>query len=235
MPRLLRLYTFKKVTRMKKRIMIFCRVIFVLLAMLAAAFFALKFYYVSQSQSAITKSLDVTNSPAPILGDENGPFTIVEFFDYRCPHCSIFSKILMEAIGDDIQSTTKIVLRPTVVVDEQSYLIGKLVLALDSQKKGQSAALHKEIMALADVPTYDTVKAMVQARGLNVEQAEKDSENFKDALAANTALGRDIGFMSVPALVIGDKGYVPTGRMPGINELRLMMIDAKTRLKIPTH
>jgi len=37
----------------------------------------------------------------------------------------------------------------------------------------------------------------------------------------------------VPALVIGDKGYVPFKTMPGINELRLMMIDAKTRLQIP--
>lgn len=218
---------------MKKNLLIFCRVIFVLLAMFAATYFALRFYYVSQSKQAIEKSLDLTQSPAPIVGNETNPFPIVEFFDYRCPHCSTLSKIMMDAVGDDLQSTTKIILRPTAVVDEQSYLIGTLVLALDNQKKGESAAVHQEIMALTDVPTYDTVKAMVQARGLDVEQAEKDAEDLKDVIAKNTALGYEIGFPSVPALVIGDKGYVPFKTMPGINELRLMMIDAKTRLKVP--
>ena len=218
---------------MKKNFLIFCRVIFVLLAMFAATYFALKFYYLSQSKQAIERSLDLTESPAPIVGNEKNPFPIVEFFDYRCPHCSVLSKILMDAVGDDLQSTTKIILRPTAVVDDQSYLIGTLVLALDKQKEGESAAVHQEIMALSSVPTYDTVKAMVQTRGLDVEQAEKDAETFKEVITKNTALGRDIGFPSVPALVIGDKGYVPFRTMPGVNELRLMMIDAKTRLKIP--
>lgn len=219
---------------MKKGLVVFFRVIFVLLAMFAAAYFGLKFYYISESKAAIEKSLDLTKAAAPVIGNESNPFTIVEFFDYRCPHCSVLSKIVTESVGDDIQSTTRIILRPTVVVDEQSYLIGKLVLALDTQKEGETVAVHKDIMALSGVPTYDTVKAMVEARGLSVQQAEKDSENFKIVLARNTALGREIGFPSVPALVIGDKGYVPLQKMPGINELRLMMIDAKSRLKIPT-
>lgn len=217
---------------MKKKLLIFLRVIFVLTAMLTATYFGLRYYYVAQSQHAIEKSLDV--SSGAIIGNEKSPFTIVEFFDYRCPHCYSFSKIVMEAIGDDINTNTRILLRPTVVVDQQSYMIAKFVLALDTQKKGETAELHKEIMALNEVPTYEAVKAMAGARGLNVEQAEKDSENFKTIVGANTALAQEIGFYSVPALVIGDKGYLPNQGMPGVNELRLMMIDAKTRLKIPT-
>lgn len=217
---------------MKKGLIIFFRVIFVLFVMLAAAYFALKFYYLSQSKQAIEKSLDLGKFPAPVLGPENAPFTIVEFFDYRCPHCSGFSKILMDAVGEDIQSSTKIILRPSAVVDKESYTIATLVLALDSQKKGETMALHAEIMNLRAVPTYETVKAMVEARGLNVQVAEKESQNFQSMIMQNTILGEKIGFPSVPALVIGDKGYVPMQRMPGVNELRLMMIDAKSRLNI---
>jgi protein-disulfide isomerase len=216
---------------MKKNLLIFLRVIFILLAMLLVTYFGLKFYYVSESKHGVEKALIVGESP--IIGDTKNPLTIVEFFDYRCPHCLVFSKILMEAVGDDVNSGTKILLRPTVVVDQQSYQIAKFVMALDTQKQGETIALHKEIMNLADVPTYDTVKAMAQARGLNVEQAEKDSENFKDIIGTNTTLAQEIGFPSVPALIIGDKGYLPA-HMPGVNELRLMMIDAKTRLQPPT-
>ncbi len=219
---------------MKKGLIIFFRVTFVLLAMCVATYFSLKYYYVSESKQAIQESLDLTNASAPIVGNEGNPFPIVEFFDYRCPHCSVLSKILMDAVGDDIQSTTRIILRPTAVMDDQSILIGTLVLALDSEKKGESVEVHKQIMNLANVPTYDTVKAMVEARGLNVAKAEKEAEKFKDVIARNTAMAQDIGFPSIPALVIGDKGYVPSAAMPGVNELRLMMIDAKTRLKIST-
>lgn len=215
---------------MKKNLVVFLRVTFVLLAMLAATYFALKFYYLTESKSGIEKAL--LFSDAPVVGSEKNPFTIVEFFDYRCPHCSTLNKILMEAVGDDIRSTTKIILRPVVIVDQQSYLIGQFVLALDSQKKGETVALHKELMALPAVPTYEAVKAMAGARGLNVEQAEKDAARFQSTMIENTALAQTIGFRSVPALVIGDKGYMPLYHMPGINELRLMMIDAKTRLKI---
>lgn len=217
---------------MKRHLLIFFRVIFVLLLMVCGTIFGLRTYYLHQSAQGIEKSLDV--STGAIYGNEKAPFTIVEFFDYRCPHCSTLNKILIEAVGDDLNKDTRILLRPTVVVDDQSFKIAKFVLALDNQQKGKTVAVHKEIMALSEVPTYEAVKAMAGAHGLNVEQAEKDSENFKKMISDNTAMAEEVGFTSVPALIIGDKGYFPMVAMPGVNEMRLMIIDAKTRLKIPT-
>lgn len=217
---------------MKKGVLIFFRVIFVVLLMIVAAYFAAKTYFQYESQQAITKALQMDD--APVVGDPSNPFTIVEFFDYRCTHCYPFAKIVYDAIGDDINNgTTKILLRPTIVGDEHSLQIAKLVLAADRQKKGETIALHQQIMQLSTIPTYDTVKAMATARGLDVAQAEKDGEAFQSIIIKNTELARHIGFSGVPALVIGDKGYMQyTSTMPGVNELKLMMLDAKTRLNI---
>ena len=218
---------------MKKAFFIFLRVIFVVLLMIAAALFAAKTYFQYESQQSIKVAIQ-PDANTPIIGNPDNPFTIVEFYDYRCNHCYPFAKIVSDAIGNDITSgTTKIILRPTVVGDQQSLLIAQLVLAADLQTKGETVAFHQQIMQLNEVPTYETIKAMATARGLNIEQAEKDGVQFQSAIIRNTELATDIGFSGVPALIIGDKGYMQhTSVMPGVNELKLMMIDAKTRLKI---
>jgi protein-disulfide isomerase len=213
---------------MKKSLFIFLRVIFIIGIMLAATFYGFKFYYQSQSDRAITKSLVTDN--LPIIGQIDAPLTIVEFFDYRCPHCSAMSKLVDEAVRNDPQ--IKIVLRPVVLSGDESLKISTLILAADTQKQGATLSLHKDIMDLPSVPTYDSVKAIAVSKGINVEQAETDGELFKPIVAQNTSLIVDIGFYGVPALVIGDKGFMPQAQMPGVNELRLMIIDAKQRLDI---
>lgn len=211
---------------MKKFFFIFLRVIFIIGVMLVATFYGFKFYYQTQSDRAIEKSLVADN--LPVIGQVDAPFTIVEFFDYRCSHCSTMSKLVDEAVRND--SHIKILLRPVVLSDDESLKISTLVLAADSQKQGATLSLHKDIMALPSVPTYDSVKALAVSKGINIEQAEKDGESFKPIVVQNTSLVVDIGFYGVPALVIGDKGFTPQDQMPGVNELRLMIIDAKQRL-----
>lgn len=211
---------------MKKALFIFLRVIFVLITMMVMAFFGLKFYYQAQSTNAIEKSL--VSDSLPIIGKKDAPFTIVEFFDYRCPHCPVLTKLVDEAVNND--PDIKIVLRPAILTDEESLKIALLVLAADSQRAGATVMLHQEIMGLSSIPSYETVKAIAESNGINIAQAEKDGEAFKPQIQKNTALVAEIGFYAVPSLVIGDKGFVPQERMPGINELRLMIIDAKQRM-----
>jgi protein-disulfide isomerase len=213
---------------MKKGLLVFLRVTFVISAILIASFFGLNFYFDAQSSRAIEKSLIVEN--LPIIGDKKAPFTLVEFFDYRCSHCSVMSKIVDQAVNND--PDIKILLRPVVVSDEESMKIATLVLGAEAQKQGSTLLLHKEIMALPSIPHYETVTAMAEAKGINVQQAEADGQSFKPIITENTSLIVDIGVYGVPALIIGDKGFISRGPMPGINELRLMILDAKQRLNI---
>ena len=213
---------------MKKFLLVFLRVIFVIGVMLAATFFGLKTYFQFQSDKAIEKSLIVEKMP--VIGNPDAPFTLVEFFDYRCPHCSAMSKLVDEAVNND--PNIKILLRPVVLSDDESLKISSFILAADDQREGLTIALHKEVMSLSSIPTYETVKTLAKAKGINIEQAEKDAENFKLDIIKNTSLIKEIGFYAVPSLIIGDKGFLPRNQMPGINELRLMILDAKQRLGI---
>jgi protein-disulfide isomerase len=216
---------------MKKTLKIFLRVIFVLLAMFAVAIFGWREVVLYQSRSAIESALVIGNMP--VIGDKERPFTIVEFFDYRCPHCAPMSRLVDEALGDDTQA--KIILRPVVFSGEDSFKVTSFVMAAEKQKAGAAVALHRAIMAMDSLPSFDGVRDIAKTQGIDVAKAESDSsaEDIKSAINQNIRLVRDIGFYSVPALVIGDKGYVPrNGVLPGVNELKLMILDAKTRLRV---
>lgn len=214
---------------MKKSLFIFLRVIFVLFVLVGLAAGGLYFYYQHQSTRGIQESLNLMD--APVIGDRNRPMTIVEFFDYRCSHCSTMSHLVDEAIAND--QDIKLVLRPVVLGDPESFKIATLVLTADMQRPGATEALHRQIMNLADIPSYEQVKAMASALGIDVAAAEsgKNAEISRAIISQNTQLVRDIGFYGVPALVIGDKGFMPQGVMPGVNELRLMILDAKSRVE----
>lgn len=213
---------------MKKFLFVFLRVIFVLAVLCGCVAGGLYFYYQHQSSRAIQESLNLMD--APVIGERTRPLTIVEFFDYRCSHCSTLSRLVDEATVND--QDVKLVLRPVVLGDPESFKIATLVLAADMQKPGATEALHRQIMGLSDVPGYEQVKAMAAALGVDAAAAEsgKNADIIRAIISQNTQMVRDIGFYGVPALVIGDKGFMPQGVMPGVNELRLMILDAKSRL-----
>lgn len=216
---------------MKRGILVFLRVIFILFVIVGVSIYMVRSYSLYESKKAIEQALIV--GEMPVIGDGSSPFSIIEFYDYRCPHCAAMSRAVDTAIEGDTQ--TKIILRPVVLSDQDSFRIAAFVLSADKEKAGATVALHRQIMALGDIPTFDTVKAIAQSMGLNPEKIEQQAamdEGLKTKIATNTKLVRDIGFYGVPALVIGDKGYVSRNGPPGVNELRLMILDAKTRLQI---
>lgn len=213
---------------MKKILYISLRVFFVLILIGTVAFFGFRSYFLHQSQVAISQALVVDN--APIIGDKSAPFSIVEFFDYQCPHCAEMSKLVGDVVAGDTQ--TKVILRPVVFSGQETYLISSLVLAAEQQQAGASVKLHNMIMGLGHIPDLAQVKSIAAEIGIDVARAEKDAQavDIRAALDKNTALVRRAGFYSVPALIIGDKGFLPRQGLPGINELKLMILDAKSRL-----
>jgi protein-disulfide isomerase len=215
---------------MKRPLIVLLRVIFMVGILLAVVFFSGRAYFLHQSQKAIESAVVVADGP--VIGDPSSPFSIVEFFDYRCSHCAPMSRLVDSAVTGDAQ--TKIILRPVVLGDEDSFKIASFVLAVEKQKQGAAAALHRQIMQLDSIPDYQAVVDVAKLQGIDISRAEDDAKlpAVQSALKQNTDWVSDIGFYGVPALIIGDKGYIPHDGMPSVNGLKLMILDAKSRLKI---
>ena len=199
------------------------RIILVLVLMVVVAFFALGFYYKTVSEKSIVEASQDKYSIS--LGNIESKAKLVEFFDYRCPHCPVLSQAIQEATKN--YQNAEVILRPIAIVDSQSTQIAQFVLASGQQKSDYISQLHELIMKLSVPPSYEEVKTMARSLGVNIDQAEREATNYQSYIQYNQELLLKIGFGGVPALLVGDKPYLPTSSSPSINEIRLMILDAE--------
>lgn len=70
---------------------------------------ALFWYFKSQPNGNVVINMtDVIGSGRPVNGNSNAPVTIVEFSDFQCPYCVVFSKETYPLIKRDYISTGKV-------------------------------------------------------------------------------------------------------------------------------
>ncbi len=146
---------------------------------------------------------DKTNS---VMGNPNGSFIIVEFFDYNCGYCKMMNKKLAQAIKQS--DNIRWILMDTPIFGERSEIISKYVLA--AGKQGKFAEFHTALETASD-KSEDGLKKIGQQLGLNVEQLTKDahSEAIKNKLASNRKYTRKLNMGGVPMFIIN--GEVKSG------------------------
>jgi protein-disulfide isomerase len=202
------------------------------LAFLLVVGFVGMFTYVNYSAG---KSLEAARVPASgqVLGSTSADLTVVEFADYTCAYCPVTHRNLMDAVT--AEEDTKLVIRPLDWLAEfnpESEEIARFVVA--SGLQGKDAELHNRIMNEPRIPGIARVKEIAKTLGVDVAKAETDakSQAVRDLLDENSDYASSLGFRGIPALVIGNRPYMPPGEeMPGVNEFRILIGEARERLR----
>lgn len=137
----------------------------------------------------------------PVVGDANGKVTLVEFFDYQCPHCVDMAPAvegLVKANPD-----LRIVFKEFPIRGQTSILAAKAALA--ANKQGKYWEFHQLLMKNAASLNEDTIYNLAKSINLNVDQLKKDmaSGDVDAALKANYKLAQDLNLMGTPALFAG--------------------------------
>lgn len=138
---------------------------------------------------------------SPVAGNAKGDVTLVEFFDYQCPHCKDASPIINDAIKND--PNLRVVYKEFPIFGQSSTYASKAALA--ANKQGKYLAFHEALIETQNPLTKEKVMAAAKKVGLSIEQWEKDmdSQAVKDELAANLKLAQKLGIMGTPAFVVG--------------------------------
>lgn len=141
-------------------------------------------------------------SGSPVLGNAKGNVTIVEFFDYQCPHCKDMETVIDGLVAKD--KNIRVVFKEFPIFGNSSVYASKAALAANNQ--GKYKQFHKALMDSSNPLTQDKVMAAAKKVGLDMKKlkADMDSAAVQQELDTNLKLAQDLGLLGTPAFVVGD-------------------------------
>lgn len=149
----------------------------------------------------------------PIAGNPNGKLTVVEFFDYQCPHCMDMAPVMTDIIKAN--PDVRVIYKEFPIRGPLSDMAARAALAANKQGKYSefSHLLLTSKAPLTEAGIYKTA----QDAGLNVDQLKKDmnDKSIQDQLKANVKLAQDLKLFGTPAFFIGKTAGTTITYIPG--------------------
>ena len=171
-----------------------------------------------QSRAAL-----VGHPMSPVSGNPEGDVTLVEFFDYQCGHCKRSLAPVMDLLKND--PGLRIVWKDLPVLGPVSSFAAHASMA--AHKQGKYLAFHEAVMGAQDRLSEDSVMAIAEQVGLDVERLRQEMADPEIAAYLNETqrLARELGITGTPAFVIGNT-LVP-GAVDGAR-LRELIAEARS-------
>lgn len=155
-------------------------------------------------QAIIERRAELLYDPnSPAAGNHAGDVTVVEFFDYRCPHCKAVAATVKQLIQND--PNVRVVFKEFPILGQESTLAAKAALA--AHRQGKYAAFHDALMEAREPLNESVVLGIAAETGLDVEKMRPDMQNpeIAAAIQQNQRLAQAIGITGTPAFIIGDE------------------------------
>jgi protein-disulfide isomerase len=176
---------------------------------------------VQKAHTAIDKNnATLFNSPHQVvLGNPNGKVTMVEFFDYNCPHCKDAVSDMLNLLKTD--HDLRFVLKEFPILTEGSVEAAHVAVAVRMQDPtgAKYLAFHKELFTSRGM--VDQARALSAAKDVGCDMArvknDMNSDEVKATLAENMKLADALGVTGTPSYVIGD--HLLVGQV-GVAELQ---------------
>lgn len=148
----------------------------------------------------------------PVAGNPNGTVTLVEFFDYQCPHCIDMTAVIEGLIKAN--PNLRVVFKEFPIRGAMSELATRAALA--AQKQAKYFPLHLALMSSKIEPlTENTIYDLAKTAGLNVDQLKADmkDKSVDQQIKTNYQLAKDLEIMFTPVFFIA-KSNATTSTKP---------------------
>lgn len=143
---------------------------------------------------------DLFHAKDPMAGNPNGKITVVEFFDYQCPHCVEMTPVIEAVIKSN--PDVRIVFKEFPIRGPASEIASRAALA--AQMQGKYFELHKALMAANRTLNEADIMAIAKSVGLNIDKlkADMNGDVVNQELKTNTKLAQDLQLIGTPAFFI---------------------------------
>jgi protein-disulfide isomerase len=142
-----------------------------------------------------------------VLGNPNGKVTMVEFFDYNCPHCKDAVPDMLNLLKND--HDLKFVLKEFPILAQGSVDAAHVAVAVRMQDAtgAKYLAFHQKLFGTRGM--VDQARALAAAKevGCDMARIQKDmnSPEVKTTIDEDMKLADAIGVDGTPSYVIGDQ------------------------------
>ena len=143
---------------------------------------------------------------SPVIGPENAPVTVIEYYDYRCPYCRRAhrdTKRLLKAFEGRI----RYVFKQFPVIDrpgEPAISAFASKGAVAAYRQGCFPAYHDALMEATGGLSRDRILKLAQEAGCNIARLKRDMADpaIADYLQQTIAHAHAIGIAGTPTYVI---------------------------------
>lgn len=137
----------------------------------------------------------------PVTGNKEGVVTVVEFFDYQCPHCVDMAPVIEEVVKSS--PNVRIVYKEFPIRGEMSDYAARAALAANMQ--GKYYPLHHALLTAKQPITKELVTKLAKKADVDITQMEKDMDGstVREQLKNNLKLAQDLKLFGTPAFFIG--------------------------------
>lgn len=158
------------------------------------------------AQVGLAKLLDP--KVAYVVGPANAKVTIVEFFDYRCPHCKTSLPAIKALLARDKNVRFAFVEYPILTAD--SMLAAQAAVAARRQSGPKYMAFHFALMSTnGDLPR-ERILGIARGAGLDVARLQRDMQDATTlaSIKASQDLAQRLHLDGTPSFVINNKVVV---------------------------
>jgi protein-disulfide isomerase len=136
----------------------------------------------------------------PYLGDKNNKNILIEFSDYMCGYCKMFSKVIQEIHKNN--PDILIILRETPILGENSYDTAKFAIAVYTSHPNKFWEFHEKLMS-SNINGKEDLLNIVKELGMDSKKIEKEASSDKIAkiLADNLDIARKINLRGTPTFI----------------------------------
>lgn len=157
-----------------------------------------------KAKTAISQNANqIFADPAsPAVGNPKGNVTMVEFFDYQCPHCKDMGVVVNQALAAD--PNLRVVMKELPIFGAGSKDVSMLALAAQQQGADKYQKFHDALLAATNPLNKDKALQIAKTIGLDTDKLQKDmsSDAVKKQIDDNFKLAQALGLMGTPTFVI---------------------------------
>ncbi|MES2216821.1 MAG: DsbA family protein [Pseudomonadota bacterium] len=156
----------------------------------------------SKGKDSALKNADqlFKQSNDPSAGNANGKVTLVEFFDYQCPHCVDMEPDVMATIKAN--PDLRVIYKEFPIRGQVSVMASKAALA--ALKQGKYPQFHDLLMQNAQSLSQEKIMELAKSIGLDTKKlkTDMDSPDVDAQIKANYKLAQDLQLYGTPAFFI---------------------------------